>query len=125
LTELKHSAGEGEHYVSVTPTTPAINEYQELEMSHRWLHNWTHWTWYTINIELHTDIALLHKMLLLLKDMLYHIYSRIISILIVLFAINFRGPCGSWGRYRIGPICFFTGWRKRRPELGLVWLRYV
>jgi len=35
LTELKHSAGEGEHYVSVTPTTPAINEYQELEMSHR------------------------------------------------------------------------------------------
>ena len=25
--------------------------------------------------------------------------------------------------YRIGPMCFLAGWRKRRPEPGLVWFR--
>jgi len=27
--------------------------------------------------------------------------------------------------YRIGPIRVLAGWRKRRPEPGLVWLCYV
>jgi len=35
--------------------------------------------------------------------------------------VGIVGPCGSRGRYRIGPIHFQAGWRKRRPEPGLVW----